>query len=647
MGLTHTGVAFSKSNWAEPRIINKWPGTNELRNKVQTTIGYRAGNMGFTSWGFQCPPPDKVGRGEAVKDCFKLFLDPDVLKKTFEDSSGYEFGTYDDVRIWYKDFLTALYKYIREYIRDFLALPSWEDHTVEFLFSVPTTWELPVTNEFEHIIKEAGFGEDGKGHSVKIQLTEAEAAAVYTTASSQHRSRQGVWSRDSVSIDESSFQRSEIGEGHTILVCDSGGGTTDVSVVKVVSLKYINEHDQNGMEMVAELEQLDKVNGDAIGSVQIDEAFRKLVDERLNDIRHRYPDVKLPEHAADQMIKDEFQFIKEKVEENPMLPNILLRVPDLPSEFSFLEGRIESGHMVFAQTEIREIFDMQIRGIFGLIDRQLSRMKEKTLGKVSHFVLSGGLCSSRYVQSQLWRRYGVTEHGIKILIDEYPQLVVCKGLVLDRLHRLKYNAFILPSLCCRSSYGVLYDEPFDSRKHFSRGIRIGRDPNGKKYATGQIHWLVRQGNRIRRDEPICQTFNHIVDPGKGAIVLKDTIASSKSPPTRLPSSIHEGDATKVCEIESTLNVDALENMDTVKRKQKRFLGIKFGKEFLKIEHQILVYVGAANLTFEIHFEGKAIGSRVVPVKWVYSSVEAEEGSVISTNGEGDDWYQGLLPKRLA
>jgi hypothetical protein len=49
------------------------------------------------------------------------------------------------------------------------------------------------------------------------------------------------------------------------------------------------------------------------------------------------------------MVKGEFQYIKEGVEENPSLPKILLRIPGLPRNFTFPEGMIESGHMVFAQ----------------------------------------------------------------------------------------------------------------------------------------------------------------------------------------------------------------------------------------------------------------------------------------------------------
>lgn len=58
---------------------------------------------------------------------------------------------------------------------------NWKDTKVEFMFTVPTTWTaLGVTNAFEALIREAGFGSGGSDHSVSVGLTEAEAAAVHT-----------------------------------------------------------------------------------------------------------------------------------------------------------------------------------------------------------------------------------------------------------------------------------------------------------------------------------------------------------------------------------------------------------------------------------------------------------------------------------
>ena len=205
------------------------------------------------------------------------------MEGTFTDNGGHPVGgydvKYDDVRDWYQDFLTGLYKHIGEYISAEFEFADWKEHTIDFFFSVPTTWEGPIINKFEDIIKAAGFGMGSEEHSVEIQLTEAEAAAVYAVANPHHEAI-SVSNGDSGSADESSPGSSDVKEGDVILVCDSGGGTTvcvtqhsilqviladtaakDVSIVKVVSLKDIDKHDQYEMTKLAKLEQLDKVNG--------------------------------------------------------------------------------------------------------------------------------------------------------------------------------------------------------------------------------------------------------------------------------------------------------------------------------------------------------------------------------------------------
>lgn len=228
------GVAFSTLDMKQPQFINRWPGTDEVANKVPTAVTYRAGNMANTSWGFGCPPPDRIARSMAVKDLFKLYLDPAVLEGVFRSGREYAPGTIDDVRMWFKHFLRELYEYIWEYLGNWFE-DDWQTSTVEYIFSVPTTWNDPaVVEDFKGIVRAAGFGEN-KRHSVIIGLTEAEAAAVYTAknvASQRAASGPGV---DLMLTTKSATGGAGIREGHTLLVCDSGGGTT---------VRVCNHHDR-------------------------------------------------------------------------------------------------------------------------------------------------------------------------------------------------------------------------------------------------------------------------------------------------------------------------------------------------------------------------------------------------------------------
>ncbi len=219
------GVAFSTTDWLNPKIIQTWPGIKQIKNKVPTAVQYRAGNRDFKAWGFECPPPWQVQSQMGVKDLFKLFLDENCLRETFKNNQDIAVGTYEDVRNWFTDFLNAIYKHIGAYIRENLGLHDWKHHTVDFLFSYPTTWSDEVVSEFGKVVEAAGFGSEGKYHNVEVKLTEAGAAAIYT-ADSIRQEHPGTALSDTMSNSNQTVEDLKLQIGDVILVCDSGGGTT-------------------------------------------------------------------------------------------------------------------------------------------------------------------------------------------------------------------------------------------------------------------------------------------------------------------------------------------------------------------------------------------------------------------------------------
>jgi molecular chaperone DnaK (HSP70) len=106
----------------------------------------------------------------------------------------------------------------------------------------------PTVENFKGIVRLAGFGSHAT-HSVIIELTEAEAAAVHVSTEAP-----GI------------FNESDI-----LLVCDAGGGTTDLSVLRVT----------NTANQTIIMQQLDVVFSETIGLAAIDYEFEKLVKHRL------------------------------------------------------------------------------------------------------------------------------------------------------------------------------------------------------------------------------------------------------------------------------------------------------------------------------------------------------------------------------
>ena len=267
---------------------------NELANKVPTMVQYMPGSDSAKGWGFLC---DQDGGDSNVEDCFKLHLDPEFKGYQTPDAP-----TLQQARRWFQDFLRGIHDHIID------TFPRWGMERVEFIFSVPTTWKNPsMVAEIERLIKNAGFGRDGPEHRAGVGLTEAEAAAVY--ASKQQYDKDDV-----------------------ILVCDAGGGTTDVNVLRL----------QSSRTEPTRLQQLSWVEGRPIGSTSIDMECHSLLVRRLRLIQnHLHEDVDV---VADQMMQGRFERLKCSFGEHltASMPNFPLSIPDVPAGLTVPGAKIEN-----------------------------------------------------------------------------------------------------------------------------------------------------------------------------------------------------------------------------------------------------------------------------------------------------------------
>jgi hypothetical protein len=191
---TRAGVAICSPDKTEtgkpvkPVVIQRWPGSDVLENKVPTRLAYKAGNARPHSWGLACPSLEGVGPAMAVKELFKFYLDKPSLADSFKRNPEGAPGTHHDVMVWYTDFLAALYGHTVAHLKGPPWHVDWGSTQVEFIFSLPTSWKGNdrLVEDFEEIVKDAGFG-SGENSSLVIGLTEGEAAAVSTATSLGHK----------------------------------------------------------------------------------------------------------------------------------------------------------------------------------------------------------------------------------------------------------------------------------------------------------------------------------------------------------------------------------------------------------------------------------------------------------------------------
>ncbi|KKZ68450.1 hypothetical protein EMCG_05909 [[Emmonsia] crescens] len=613
LGLTHTGVTFSTIDMEAPLDVDRWPGHKEVAKKVPTKLWYRAGCKKPLSWGFD--EPDELHPGMDVVDCFKLYLDPDFQLGSSKNNAEV-FWTSEDVRTWFIDFLTALRQHIIQHIRDREQLAhqvvgDWKLHPVVYIFSFPTTWQnSKVVAAFSEIVMDSGFG-GCEAHSVEIKLSEAAAAAVYSAKNfkNQRAVQHPKGRRQLVMVNEESVR-----DGDVILICDSGGGTTDVSVLKVLSKQTSETRGQ--VEEVLELQQLDFVNGRPIGSVRIDQAFQREIEDRLTKIDYKSNDNNLwsPKSAARHLTKGDFQVIKQNYgyQIESALDEKPIRVRGLPKSYHNPEAGFKNGRIILTNSDIRRLFEEQIQRIFRMIDEQLERIEELTPPEeVTHFVLSGGLGSSPYVQDRFKIQYGYGKAAKRILISEEP-----------------YGHSVVSTRRCLFSYGMLFHNKVGGSKTSPRqNERVEKSPNdGKLYFVNRIQWF------IKRDQPIHQRqyisgSNRIFKATTLGISWKDFIVMSKSPATRLPQTIDEGDALVICEIESSVDKELLQqHRQPIVKTPKWFVR---EPKFYKIQYEVCLCVGSSSLTFEVRLGDRVIGkSDEIGVTWQYTSMDepGEQGN---------------------
>jgi hypothetical protein len=463
-------------------------------NKVPTVIVYPQNSQEPSSWGFlsesvveqtatdkeyrewfkTCKPATAVPKsGKATRTLTQSYsgLDPEKLAQQQRDDPENAPRSMQEVEKWYLDYLRRMYEYLSFKLGSELSGTTWEAAKIEFIFSVPTTWSvIPTVENFKRIVLLAGFGQFTH-HSITIGLTEAEAAAVHVSTEAP-----GIFR-----------------EGDILLVCDAGGGTTDLSVLRVT----------NTVNQAIMLQQLDVVFGETIGSAAIDYEFEKLVTARLLRAHSTSP---LPIESSDaawEMTKSrDFQAVKCEYGSPDDTPLFSIVIPKVPLTYSNPdpEVNIRNGEMMFAREDLQRLFDKQIEKLFKLIDTQLHNLQVKfPYQQVGHLVLSGGLGNSVYVQSCLRRHYDSSPHPnaqqISVRIAPDPQLAVCKGLVSDRVRKLLTSHSVLGWRCCRASYGTVCKIAFDRKnpEHLRREREgtVMRDPmNGKLYIMQAIAWYV-------------------------------------------------------------------------------------------------------------------------------------------------------------
>lgn len=453
------GVAYSQPPWRQVKSFQQWGAiVSEVANKVPSRVAYSIRSQKLIGWGFNCDADDPDAD---IQEFFKLYLDPDY-------HDDYDGVSNADARRYYRDYLSLIHAHVARFFYE--RMPNFATMAVEFIFSVPTTWRNPaLIDDLERIIREAGFGRDGPLHTARVTLTEAEAAAVNVIADYVHR--------DDV-----------------ICICDAGGGTTDVNILKLRS--------DHGTPI--KLQPLSKVEGAAVGSALIDIRVQQFLESRLALIQDRLAEP--VQEVAEKMLLGRFERFKCIFGTSAAnVPALFLEVPGIPPGMDIPQAGIQNSRIAISQAHLQQLFDEQVGAMIELLREQIVALETIAPGqKVAYLVLSGGLGSSQYVRDRV-KHYFQSGQGVKLsntagmrmLLAEDPQLAVVLGLVTDRAQELGQFVKAITERRARVSYGVVVNQRWDPQKH--QGQKVYKDPRDKKqWALNQIEWLIRE---VRKHAP--------------------------------------------------------------------------------------------------------------------------------------------------
>lgn len=207
--------------------IQKWPGKAYAHeNKVPTILAYPKGSPIPSSWGFHSEmPAEQNSLNREHKDWFKTSLDPKYLERRQKDDPTSAPSSMEEVGKLYEDYLRALYKHIEFKLSPELSRTTWHKSRIEFVFSVPTTWEPSTVELFRSIAALAGFGQ-APHHIINIGLTEAEAAAIHTSVEAPRIFKVRLPPYCPLEHHPRAAATNLSKERDVVLICDAGGGTT-------------------------------------------------------------------------------------------------------------------------------------------------------------------------------------------------------------------------------------------------------------------------------------------------------------------------------------------------------------------------------------------------------------------------------------
>ncbi|KAK3580158.1 hypothetical protein CHS0354_030273 [Potamilus streckersoni] len=353
-------------------------------------------------------------------------------------------------------------EYMKKHFIDFLNVSGfpYPENETQWVLTVPAIWNDQAKQFMRRSAEKAGI----LSHKLVLAL-EPEAAAIYCSQISANQMEiQGTDGK----------LRYVASPGSTIMVADLGGGTVEITTVKI--------------EMDGTMKQVYESNGDDSGGMKVNEKFISLLQEITglsiwNEFSSNY---KQDEHEF-QM---EFEHKKRIIGLDNGPKKLIIKMPStlkdiwekrsgmlVEENLSRLEGplrgkvNISSNKLNFDASLLVEFFQEPVSGI---LKKARNVYQKSSCGmRIDAIILVGGFAQSDLVTTRV--RDGLSDLRIPVVRPHSPELAVLKGAVL-----FGHNPNIMTSRVLRLTYGVGINVDFVSGKYDDK-FKF-ETPDGKFYA---------------------------------------------------------------------------------------------------------------------------------------------------------------------
>lgn len=328
-----------------------------------------------------------------------------------------------------------------------------------YIVTVPNGWEIAQQQLLRQACIAAQLVTPDRGDSIRF-VTEAEASINFCA---MNPAATGDW------LDR---------PGQSLIVCDAGGGTIDISTYEVTNTYPAIEVRENGVS--------DCILG---GSATVDHRAMVYLQERLKGTRWDNPeDLRGLRQAFASSIKETFMSAEQE--------QILLPIGS--SSENDANIRLRRGKLVFTGKEIGRFFEPSIAATAASIRQRVQTTSQG--GAPTTVAMVGGFSESLYFRRELQNRLGSLVQLCKP--DESTAKAVASGALVWVIDG------VVGSRVSRHSFGIKCSTVYRNNdpRHTSRASKAYGGVDGVRHLPDAFGNILRKGESGRDDEEHVAPF---------------------------------------------------------------------------------------------------------------------------------------------